>query len=105
MIEEMNKKNKVNKFLDPSVMFAMFGHENIFEVLVVKLKLLDSLRRAIEILELNQQDNKDTYSANEVRLANMLMVNSNIKEVKGKTELTSILRENIEQTMERDIIL
>ncbi len=68
---------------------------------------MDSLRKAIEKLELSDEDlkDKDTYSPNQVRLANMLMVNSMIKQHKGRIEMTSILRETLEQTINRDILM
>lgn len=77
----------------------------MIEVIAEDSNLLDSLREAIIRLELNPEATEDKYSANQVRLANILVSHSHIKQSEGVAELSSLLRDNIEQTIIRDMFL
>lgn len=83
----------------------MFGTQKMIEVIAEDIHLLDSLKKAITRLELNPEGIKDRYSANQVRLANVLMSHSNITLKNGFAQVSSLLRDNIEQTVIRDIFL
>ncbi len=105
IIENMRKTRSVGKNLDSSVVLAMFGTQNMIEVIAEDLHLLEALKNAIIRLDLNPEGLLDRYSANQVRLANILMFHSHIIQHKGHSQLSSLLRDNIEQTIIRDIIL
>lgn len=69
----MIKKKGFGKNFDLSVLWALFGQQTVPFVLKDELRLLNSIKTAIENLEIAPETNGGDFSANEVRLAHIMM--------------------------------
>ncbi len=83
-IKSIIKEKDIGKKFDISVLWAMFGQQTAPSVLKDELRLLNSIRIAVENLEISTETNGGNFSPNEVRLAHIMMNRTHIVEEPGK---------------------
>ncbi len=101
----MIKAKDFGKKLDINVLWALFGQQTVPFILKDEFRLLDSIRIAIENLDMPAEAKGDKFSANEVRLAQIMMNLTHIEQKPGQDpKLSSLLRDSLQDANLRDTL-